>query len=159
MSQTTETLFSVNNLDIFKRPGAVLEKRSSDYHAGVWIDLANGWRVSVQWGKGNYGDNYHRPPSDTDPPHDSKLAEIAVMRPPKEQGGERPMVEWGFGDWAETVLAYCPMDRAQRIIDLTDRGELIQMWQPPAIPRAIDGWADDENQTPPAKALQPREEA
>lgn len=69
---------------------------------GFHITFANGWTVSVQWGAGNYGDNYGLSVFDyldqSVPP--SKLAEVAA---------------WKDGDWfkfenGDTVNGYINSD-------------------------------------------------
>jgi hypothetical protein len=50
---------------------------------GFHMTFTNGWKVSVQWGPGNYGDNHSsmdwKGPKNTD--CQSKTAEVAVFNP------------------------------------------------------------------------------
>jgi hypothetical protein len=144
-SATARKPFSLDSLDAFMRPGATIEKRDEAPHAGCWVTLANGWVLSIQWGSGTYGDNYHGP-WDT-PPQDSNTAEIACWHTDE---GRQGMIAWGTSSYGETVQGYVPMERVQRVLDLLDSGELIQSYTPPPEPppepelRAVDGWEDDD---------------
>jgi hypothetical protein len=124
MTSVTDQKFSLDNLDVFKRPGAVIEKREDDYHAGCWVTL-NGWTLSIQWGNGNYGDNYGT--LNAGKPGDSMRAEIAVWR----KDSKADLVKWGEDEHGDTVVGYVDMAFVQRVLDLIERDELVQMWQAP----------------------------
>src|SRR5690349_15007110 len=103
---TKTNIFSLDNLEVFERPGAEVKKREDRFHAGCWVKL-NGYTVSIQWGNGNYSDNYDR---DLDTkPGDSKTAEVAIWKGTFNDGGD--LIKWGAGDdtYGETVLGYVPM--------------------------------------------------
>lgn len=132
MTEVTANLFSLDNLATFERPGATVEKRSGEGFAGCWVHLENDWTVSIQWGRGNYSDNYRAHLSGT--PGDSTTAEVAVWK-----GDDGDLVRWRDGD---TVLAYVPLDRVQHIIDLCASDALMKEYQPPLPP--VEMVADDE---------------
>jgi hypothetical protein len=138
LSAETGELFALDNLRILGRPNAVIEKREDGHHAGCWVHFDNGWTVSIQWGVGNYSDNYCMGLDAK--PEDSTTAEVAVW------AGDGDMVRWGTdSEYPATVLGYCPMARVQHILDLVAEDKLMQTWQPPTPPpeqRAIDGWKD-----------------
>lgn len=140
MDTVTDQKFSLNNLDVLMRPGATIEKRDEGRHAGCWVKLANGWTLSVQWGCGNYSDNYNR--SFDREPEDSTTAEIAVWR---DDDPHHSMIAWGRDEWGETVQGYVSMARVQHILERDERDELVSLFQPPPPepePRAFDGWTD-----------------
>lgn len=146
MTTQTDAKFSLDNLDVFMRPGASIEPRDGKSHAGCWVTLANGWVLSIQWGRMNYSDNYD---GDFDEkPKDSSTAEIAVWH---SDEGRQGMVGWGEGEWADEIQAYVSMERVQHILDLLHNGTLVQPYTPPPAPppepttRAVDGWDDDAN--------------
>lgn len=117
------TLFSVDNLEVFKRHDATVGRRST--RAGCWVNLPNNWVLSVQWDAGNYGSNYHADYGD--PVDDAVTAEIAAWRSGPD--GTAGMVEWADGD---TVQGWCPMERVQKVLDLLAEDRLV-----------VDGVADD----------------
>lgn len=56
---------------------------------GFHMEFANGWKVSVQWGFGNYCDNRRGDNPDGDPDMlQSRNAEVLVMRPDGSYAGD-----------------------------------------------------------------------
>lgn len=139
---TTTQMFSLDNLEVFRRPGVKeIEPRTGGSFAGCWVRFENGWTLSIQWGIGNYGDN-HGKHYRLDEPTDSTTAEIAAIEP------DGDMVSWGTDpEYAETVQGYVSMARVQHVLDLMAEDRLTQDYQPPTPPverRAIDNWTEDE---------------
>lgn len=135
----TSQLFSVDNLDVFQRPGVTIKPRDEGWRAGCHVTFPNGWAVSIQWGAGNYGSNYDAPISRSTSVPAATSAEIAVIAP-GEHGG---LVKWADGD---TVQGYCSMERVQRVLDLVAEGKLMRAHQePPPPPEMVadDAWSDD----------------
>ena len=69
---------------------------------GFHLTFANGWTVSVQFGYGNYCENYNKKNAD-----ESKNAEIAAW----DEGG----TWFDFGD--DTVKAHCTADEVADFIE------------------------------------------
>lgn len=132
----SQTKFSLDDTDVFARPGAEITPRGGDdWRAGVHVKFPNDWALSIQWGAGNYGSNYDAPISRSSGVPDATEAEIAVLEP---QHGD--LVDWANGD---SVQGWCSMERVQRVLDLMAAGELMREIQdPPPPPRlaADDGW-------------------
>lgn len=122
-------LFAMDNLALFERHGATVETCGAA--AGCWVKLPNGWTLSIQWDRVNYGSNHNAPVRGNVP--DAVTAEVAAWH---EKGS---MVTWDGGD---TVLGYVSVERAQHILDLLAEGKLMQDYQPPVEQRAVDGWAE-----------------
>jgi hypothetical protein len=56
---------------------------------GFHVAFANGWKVSVQWGLGNYCENRRGTDADADPDMlQSHSAEVLVMRPDGSYAGD-----------------------------------------------------------------------
>lgn len=132
------TVFSVDHLDVFDRPGATVTKREDPRVrvAGCWVKFDDGWTVSIQWGNGNYCSNYD---NDFDSPaQDATTAEIAVW-----EGDKGDLKTWADGD---TVQGYCSMERVQHVLDLVAEGELEKEFVPSGTPltRLDDGWEGDD---------------
>lgn len=150
MESMTDTKFSLDNLDALMRPGATIEKRAEGRHAGCWVTLTSGWVLSIQWGTGNYSDNYVK--HGDEKPEDSTTAELAAWR---ADDPSKDMIRWGADEYSETVEGYVSMARVQHILDLLQEDKLVVMWQPPTPdpePRAIDGWDEMPVATPLAES-------
>lgn len=76
---------------------------------GFHITFENGWTVSVQWGAGNYGDNYDHPFFDKGDVPPSTRAEIAAW------DYNRKWHEFESGD---TVNGYVSPDEVAAFISL-----------------------------------------
>ena len=126
-------VFALDNLAIFERHGATVERDGMEHRCGCIVRLPNGWRLSVQWGPGYYSTNRDlrigMPAADVPPATD---AEIAVL----DSGGG--LVEWvSDGD---TVQGWCSMERVLHVLDLLAKDELVQeVPQPPKV-LAVDNW-------------------
>lgn len=127
---TTSSLFSLDNLAVFERHGATIE--TQDQRHGCWINLPNGWTLSVQWGPCTYSSNrdisFKVPSSTMDVPPATE-AEIAAWH---KDGNER-MVRWACGN---TVQGWCSMDRVQHVLNLLAEDKLML---------ADDGWTDEDS--------------
>lgn len=134
----TQTLFALDNLAVFERPGATIKPRDEGWRAGCHVTFPNGWAVSIQWGSGNYGSNYDAPIDRSTRVPDASSAEVAVVAP----GDHGDLVRWKDGD---TVQGWCSMERVQRLLDLVAEGKLMREHQdppPPPVMIADDGWED-----------------
>jgi hypothetical protein len=107
---TKHSVFALSDLSQFERHGATIATKPG--RTGYWIELPNGWTLSVQWGYGNYGSNrdidYNRALSGEVLP-DAQTAEIAAWR------GDSGLVRWVDGD---TVQGWCSVERVQHVLDL-----------------------------------------
>jgi hypothetical protein len=83
---------------------------------GFHITFDNGFTVSVQWGSGNYGDNYL---NFKDPAPASTTAELAAWGP----NGDMLCI----GATADTVLGYLTADQVLTAMNI------VQGWCPVAI--------------------------
>jgi hypothetical protein len=68
---------------------------------GFHMTFANGWTISVQWGEGNYCDNYSANINRNEDAPASKTAEVAAWN------GE----EWHEFDNSTGVVGYCSADK------------------------------------------------
>ena len=82
-------------------------------HKGVNITFENGWQVSVQWGPGNYSDNYDSNDYELPQKQDfwsSKTAEIAVWSKVGPHNGAFVELEY------DVVRGYCTADEVAKVI-------------------------------------------
>lgn len=86
---------------------AGVEFRATSNH-GFHIYLANGYRVSVQWGGGTYSDN-HETWDFSDRPMQSSTAEVAVINP------EGKLIETPFNPH-DTVIGWQSMEDVKKIV-------------------------------------------
>jgi hypothetical protein len=132
-------VFALDNLAIFERHGATVGPCDEPPFAGCWVKLPNGWTLSVQWGYGSYGSNYHWTGDRDRKVPDAVEAEIAVWKE-----GDGSLVEWVDG---ETVVGYCSMERVLHVLDLVARDELMQDVPQEAKRLAVDNWQRFEDES------------
>lgn len=82
---------------------------------GFHLAFSNGWKISVQWGPGNYGDHYSdygRPKPDRNGFYQSNEAEVAIFKD---------------GKWltvnGQDVAGYVSADEVGRLIGLLASGQ------------------------------------
>ena len=128
--------FSIREVHKLGRPGTIVTVRDTDRFAGAHVRFENGWVLSVQWGRGNYSDNYNLLSPSQEPPADSTTAEIAAWR-----GDDGDLMEWVDGD---TVQGWCSWERVQHVLDLLAEDKLLKHYDVSATPlaRLDDGFRE-----------------
>lgn len=111
--ERTDAMFALDNLDVFAREGATVER--SKTHAGCRVTFENGWALSIQWGLYTYSDNHDGTFAFTDAAPDSTTAECAAWK----NGGD--MLPWSDGD---TVAGWLTMSDVQGLLDAMARDEV-----------------------------------